>query len=249
MWGIFVAFGPQLLGRYVASWRLGLHPRLLPRVGTFWQRARVAIAGPVTSLFLCMATVLVLHLVYGAPSYTGRGVVNAVKPGSPAEQAGMQAGDVIWSLDGLPVPDDQIARAIDDTGGRAFTLEVERGLARRTLSLKAVRDGERFRIGIRIDEYRPWQPLPLGRALVRAGRAPFDQAAWLLHSFARIVVGKEKAELVGPVAIIQYAEATPRPARVLMWAASIADTEAALLGLPIALLLLLAARPRTKPEP
>src|SRR5579872_554035 len=144
MWGIFVALGPQLLGRFVASWRLGLHPRLLPRDGTFGQRALVAMAGPATSLLLCMATVLVLHLVYGAPAYTGRALVNAVKPGSPAEQAGLQAGDVIWSRDGLPVPEDEIARAIDGTGGHAFTLEVERGLTRRTLSLKAVRDGEHF---------------------------------------------------------------------------------------------------------
>lgn len=44
---------------------------------------------------------------YGGPIWRatiGRLVIREVRPGSPAERAGMQEGDEIWTVDGLTVP-------------------------------------------------------------------------------------------------------------------------------------------------
>jgi S1-C subfamily serine protease len=64
-------------------------------------------------------------------SPTGGAMIAVVDPGSPAENAGLQAGDVITGVDGQPVaaPAD-VTQTIDSRRpGDALAIQVQRGLA------------------------------------------------------------------------------------------------------------------------
>ena len=72
-----------------------------------WQRFLVAAAGPAMNVFLAIGLVMGLFL-YGTdvPEFVlGQAVIGIVEPGSPAEKAGLQPGDLVVSLDGKEKPD------------------------------------------------------------------------------------------------------------------------------------------------
>jgi S1-C subfamily serine protease len=64
-------------------------------------------------------------------------IVASVEPGSPAERAGLNAGDVILALDGVVITgaDDLIRVLAGDKIGRTIELEVLHNGSRRVLSL------------------------------------------------------------------------------------------------------------------
>jgi regulator of sigma E protease len=67
-----------------------------------WQRLCVAVAGPVMNILTALAIPAVMAMVhFEAHAYlTKPAVVNAVVPGSPAQQAGIQRGDTIIKIEG-----------------------------------------------------------------------------------------------------------------------------------------------------
>ena len=73
---------------------------------TKWQRFQILIMGPAMNLILAVI-VLAVVLMQGAtvPAYMNKpAVVGVVEPGSPAEKAGVQPGDVITRLGSAATP-------------------------------------------------------------------------------------------------------------------------------------------------
>ncbi len=95
-----------------------------------WQRLLILVAGPAMNLLLPVV-IFVGVLAVGFPQRDA--VVGAVETGSPAEAAGLQAGDRITSIDGAPVQRwNEIDDALRARPGEARVLEVERdGVLRR----------------------------------------------------------------------------------------------------------------------
>jgi len=100
-------------------------PELLPR----WKRVLIFLGGPLTNI---MAAVLLLALAFVAgvqvPAYQSQPpVVGWVEPGSPAEAAGIEAGDRITAVDGRTM---ETWRDLESTlmsaGGRSVQLEIHR---------------------------------------------------------------------------------------------------------------------------
>jgi regulator of sigma E protease len=71
-----------------------------------WQRLCVAVAGPVMNILTAIAIPAVMAMMHhDVPAYLDKpALVRAVEPNSPAEQAGMQRGDVIVKVDGRTDP-------------------------------------------------------------------------------------------------------------------------------------------------
>ncbi|MCU0779354.1 MAG: site-2 protease family protein [Akkermansiaceae bacterium] len=63
----------------------------------------VAFAGPLFSMLLALASALVVWQVGKPKDFVPTQIVGEVKPGSPAEKAGIRAGDKVLSINGEPV--------------------------------------------------------------------------------------------------------------------------------------------------
>ncbi|WP_454716311.1 M50 family metallopeptidase [Caulobacter segnis] len=66
-----------------------------------WQRAIIAVAGPVSNFVLAILIMAVFMVMIGTPQRAA--VVNGVAPGGAAEAAGFKKGDVIVSADGRKI--------------------------------------------------------------------------------------------------------------------------------------------------
>jgi regulator of sigma E protease len=89
------------------------------------QRLWVVLAGPVFNLIFAILVFAIVNLM-GAP-YIIASIAKTVS-GSPAEEAGMQPGDEIVSIDGAPINRwDQLVGIVQQSEGKALSLQVRRG--------------------------------------------------------------------------------------------------------------------------
>ncbi len=103
------------------------HPRSFARAPKRWRTA-ILLAGPVMN-FLAAAVFFTAAFLAGWPTPTAFAVeIFRVLPGTPAEQAGLQVGDLILQVEGQPVTDTRRLRDITQQHlGRPMTLLVRRG--------------------------------------------------------------------------------------------------------------------------
>lgn len=91
-----------------------------------WKRLAVLVAGPLMNL---LTAVLIYSLIFsrvGVPDAT-RVSVSSVSEGSPAAQAGFQAGDIFISGDGQPIRDfDELRVIVDANQNKPVTFLVDR---------------------------------------------------------------------------------------------------------------------------
>jgi len=128
-----------------------------------WQRFLVAAAGPAMNVFLAIGLVMGLYL-YGTdvPEFVlGQAVIGIVEPGSPAEKAGLQPGDLVVSLDGKEKPDWQaVQNDFLTSPGRALPIVIERAGRRIQTTITPERRGR--------EEAGYAGMLPVIRTVVRA---------------------------------------------------------------------------------
>ncbi|BBF92255.1 RIP metalloprotease RseP [Blastochloris tepida] len=99
---------------------------------TVGQRAAVVAAGPFANFLLAIVIFAGIFTLYGKQITAAR--VDRVEPGSAAEAAGFQPGDVVMSIDGRPIHSfSDMQRIVGANAGVPLTVEVERGGTRETL--------------------------------------------------------------------------------------------------------------------
>lgn len=148
--------------------------------------------------------------------------IGAVTSGSPAERAGLKAGDQVVAVAGQPVfTPEELMQAIQKRGGQTFDITVERDGSRRTLSVTASTVKEKGptgqeievgRVGVSIvtravnyAAYSP--PEAVGYGLVRT----WDMTVLTTRGFWKIVSGQiALSNLGGP---LQIASETGRQAQ------------------------------------
>jgi len=175
-----------------------------------WVRLRTLLAGPVMNLLLAAALFMCAFML-GEQVVEGKVVVYSVAPNSPAEQAGIRAGDVILALEGQPI--DNVLELVELTHafqGREISVSVLRGdehlLVRLTPRMRPP-EGEGA-MGITIGMQEGYQ--------VKTVHHPPWEAAWLgvrevwatilltIAGFVQMFRGAiSPKELTGPVGIFQ----------------------------------------------
>jgi regulator of sigma E protease len=91
-----------------------------------WQRALVVAAGPFANFFLAIAIFFVMLLALGHQTLPP--VIGGVVAGSPAQHAGIKAGDVIRDIDGVAINDFfQIREIIQTSGTDEHVVTLARG--------------------------------------------------------------------------------------------------------------------------
>jgi regulator of sigma E protease len=112
-----------------------------------WHRFLIAIAGPAMNILLAVFLLTVVYMVhYEYPVYLDKpAVLDGVKPGSAAAQAGLQSGDRIVKVDNIENPTwEQLEPRVWLSPNQPLTITVQRGnqVFDKTITPKAVTSSE-----------------------------------------------------------------------------------------------------------
>jgi len=125
------------------------------------DRAIIVAAGPVANFVLAILLFAGMYATHGMPR--GLTTIAGVGPGSAAERAGMQAGDVILSLDGTRITRfDQVQRHIQPRAGQEVQVRLDR--EGRELTLTAIPAAQ-----------ARGDAAPVGVLGIQGGRAQFER--------------------------------------------------------------------------
>jgi regulator of sigma E protease len=148
--------------------------------------------------------------------------VGATMPGMPAETIGLQPGDVITSVAGVPVTMWwEMSREISKRPNESIEITWIRNGTQMSAAITpdGQADGEETigRIGINTASKRT--PIPVGKAFVRSGEETIRLSTAIFGFVKRLVVGQESSkQLAGPVGIFQMVgQSAERGFSHLMW--------------------------------
>jgi regulator of sigma E protease len=139
--------------------------------------------------------------------------IGSVNPGSPAERAGLRAGDLVIAVAGQPVyTPDELMQAIQKRGGQTFELELERDGRREVVSVTAISVREKGqggleteigRIGVgivtKVVRYEAYNPVAaVGYGWVKT----WEMTALTVKAFWKLVSRQiESSNIGGPIQI------------------------------------------------
>ena len=189
------------------------------RISFFHQpvrnRAAIVVAGPVANFILAIVIFSAIFMVYGRQVTTPR--VDSIQPASAAAEAGLQAGDLVLSIDGRPIGNfGEMQRIVSASPDVPLKIVVQRGGTELTLTAtprrQEIKDnfGNTHRVGLLgvsrsttreevvTERYGPIESVKLGVA-----------ETWFvlertLSYIGGIVTGREATDqLGGPIRIAQ----------------------------------------------
>jgi regulator of sigma E protease len=175
-----------------------------------WARIRTLVAGPAMNLLLAVV-LLAAAAVMGEQIQVGRVLVTSIAAGSPAEGAGIQAGDLITAIEGQTVRNTlELVERTQAVLGQEVSLSLLRGSETLTVRLtpRVQPPPGEGAMGIGITMQEGWT--------VETVRQPIWEAPWLgvqeawsaltltVGGFVQIFRGTvSPKELTGPVGIFQ----------------------------------------------
>ena len=163
-----------------------------------WKRVAVSFAGPAVNLALALALLTTLSVVASGGYRIGFAfkttkasvtrVVEAIQPGSPAQQVGLRPGDRVVGIDGRRLTPQEIHDTITSSGGQPVTITVER-------------DGRVVRLG-------PVRPRAVPKLSVPAAAENSVRVSWAVLKgtaigLGHLFTGRDRHELAGPVGVVQ----------------------------------------------
>ncbi|RLE01580.1 MAG: RIP metalloprotease RseP [Candidatus Aminicenantes bacterium] len=137
--------------------------------------------------------------------------VAMVQPGSPAEKAGLQTGDVILAINGQPVYFYQFVEIIQKNPEKPLKFLVERNGQKIELEVVPRREGEIGRIGIMQTPKSIVRKYSFGPALVQSVKENARLAFLVVNFVKDLVTGEASArQLGGPIEIANFSYAAFR---------------------------------------
>jgi regulator of sigma E protease len=134
--------------------------------------------------------------------------VKEVQPGTPADQAGLRAGDGIRSVDGYAFHTITSLRAYMQAGkGKAISLLVERNGALLPMVARPAKLDSGWKLGFAVPPppYRN-DPLPIGKASSKSTKFCVDNSTLIFETLERLFTRKvPMSQLMGPVGIARVA--------------------------------------------
>ncbi|WP_409340940.1 RIP metalloprotease RseP [Paenibacillus sp. MBLB4367] len=186
---------------------------------TVGQRALAIFAGPVMNFLLAFVLFLLFMIVNGVPEAVKLG---RIEPGSPAEKAGLQAGDIIREVNHEPIGTDRVKLTdlIKGSQDKPMNWIIERkGEQLQKEVTPKEKDGVTL-VGIGLE----WnnRGVKTGEAISGAWDNMTFATKQILLGFKTLVFGQFKMDdLGGPIRIVEesgkYAEAGPAP--MIFWSA------------------------------
>jgi regulator of sigma E protease len=179
------------------------------------SRAAVVAAGPIANFILAIAIFAGVFMTVGRQTTTAR--VDAIQPGSAAQAAGFQSGDLVLAINGNSIANfSEMQRVVSVSAGEPISIEVERGGVHVTLKatpeLKELKDnfGNVHRIGVlgisrsmAPGDIKTEKAGPL-QAVVMGAQETWFVVERTLSYIGGVFTGRESADqLGGPIRIAQ----------------------------------------------
>ncbi len=169
------------------------------------QRALVLAAGSIMN-FLTAVVIFAVVAATGLPTITDQVRISEVFPGTPAERAGLQPGDLVVSMGGEPIRSTDGLRNITSRYlGEQVELEVQRGNQRLTVTLvprKNPPQGE-GPMGVRIEPVIQYIAKPVWEAVPYGFARSIEVLGMFLYGIVAMIRGIVAPEVAGPIGIAQ----------------------------------------------
>lgn len=184
---------------------------------TVLQRFLIVLAGPVANLLFPVLLFFFLFLFNGVPEHADTTTVGAVTEGSPAWEAGIEAGDTFVEINGMPTQGWlDVLEGVKNSGGKEIVALIRRDGDLLTFSLTPALDDaknvfgevveERYMIGIVRDEALIYNSVGVVQALRDACAQTWLFVYMTVMGFVKIIMQSVPAsELGGPILIAKLA--------------------------------------------
>jgi len=182
-----------------------------------WNRFFIVLAGPLFNLLFSVILFFMIFMVMGVPENQDSTVIGQVSEGSPAQQAGIEPGDIITDINGKGIATwMDVLNTVSGSGGDELRFTVKRGTEELVLSITPKLDSvtnvfgeeveQRFMIGIVKKEQIEYQRVgPIGA--MQAG--VWQTWMFIYLTFMGVVKIIQNvvpaSELGGPILIAQLA--------------------------------------------
>jgi len=170
------------------------------------------------AFYLAASLVLFIGLrAWGGPAFTKQQRIASVISGTPAQSAGLRAGDVLVSIDGQPTDVNHPPRVIVDRAqGRPVRVAIERGTASHEIAVTPRFDDGHWTMGVQLMPVERCERVPLALAASESLR---DPARRLVQVARSIKAAFRRADVYGPAGIIGSLSAPPctRKLQMLTW--------------------------------
>jgi regulator of sigma E protease len=192
-----------------------------------WKRVIAIAAGPLANVLL---TVVLLIILFATTGGTATTVVDQVATDAPAEVLGLQSGDRILAIGGVPVAANQISQRIGASNGKPITVTVRRDGRRVTLGPVAPEkqsDGS-YKLGFILRG----KGLPLPRAAWESVRVTGEVTREIGASLGRLATGEGRNDISSTVGIVKgSSEAVKEGTDSYLWVLALVSLSIALLNL------------------
>lgn len=169
-----------------------------------WQRMSVIAAGPLMNFVLAIVLFALVFAYYGIPTSANGNTIGTLLEGKPAQAAGLNAGDRIVSVDGVPTPDwNTLTQTIHSKPGQSVVFVVEQNGTQRALTLKTEVDPQTGNGMIGIAPEVIYQKVSLFESARYGFERTADFTRFIVMTLGQMITGKVPADVGGPVAIAQ----------------------------------------------
>ncbi len=171
---------------------------------SLWARIVTIAAGPIANYFFASVLMFFGFLLGGNQMIDETSMRVNIAPDGPAAQVGIQKGDRIVSVNGEGIVDwDHLKKVVGAHPGEKVDIEIERGAERLHVFPTPIGAEGDTKGKILVGPYTSWQPVTASQAAVLSVTEPPKVVYSLVKGLARMVAGKEKPELSGPVGIVK----------------------------------------------
>lgn len=175
-----------------------------------WARLMILLAGVTMNILLALVVTTGMFVYYGSPYVST--TADSLVVGRPAAIAGLQAGDSVVSINGLPVDWAALVTKVSASSGVPLTVEVIRRGERLQFSITPVRDtafnpatGQIDSVGrIGIHPKQSAREVSLGVAVASGWRTTWRMAGTVIDALHGLATRRVSTrELGGPIMIAQ----------------------------------------------
>ncbi|MBQ9378005.1 MAG: RIP metalloprotease RseP [Schwartzia sp.] len=176
-----------------------------------WKRMVVIFAGPLMNFLLPIVIFFFIFMAVGVSEPSTRPELGELIPDQPAAMAGLRKGDVVESINGVPVEAwDDIVRLVRAADGQPLKFAYRRDGEARQATVIPIYDKQEKRMMIGamspLDAHMPGVLEAAGMALWKTGYIIRQMIVGLVTIFT----GESAAELAGPLGVAQMAGTVAR---------------------------------------